>query len=176
MQKIRKYSETGHIKTICQAKLNISGTTFTGTQKMNIFFSLQLFMAHYNTVMISKKGGEILWNCYFTVFKTFVKSFDKPTQNSITYTTHTLPLWSKIFKQNSPTLCHYFRGAKPQKNYIAYLKQLSIKAFHKTRMSSVFCKSCSLRKVCSHISAVRSSARRISILQWAPARWRSTYK
>lgn len=31
--------ETGHIRTICQAKLNILGSTLTGTQEMNICFT-----------------------------------------------------------------------------------------------------------------------------------------
>lgn len=68
-----------------------------------------------------------------------------------------LPLWSKGFKQNSPTSCHYSRVAKPQKNDVVYLKWMSIKAFQKTRLSSGFCKSYCSGKVCINLCSQLSS-------------------
>lgn len=127
--------ETGHIRTVYQAKLNIWGRTFTGMWKMNICFILiTCGSLQYNTNFQKCSGGV-------TAFKTPDESLNKPVQNNRTCTTHTLPLWSKGFKQKSPKSCHCSWLAKPPKNDVVYLKWMSAKAFHKTQLSSVFCKS-----------------------------------
>lgn len=74
--------------------------------------------------------------------------------------THTA-ITSKGFKQNSPTSCDYSWVAKPQRNYVVYLKQMSIKAFHKTRLSSVLCKSHCSGKVCVNLCSQISSQENI---------------